>query len=105
MPPVEVVDVIGERGAARTADAHPPAQQPLENALLVGQYYREDFAELLALVRETHGKLLAHIDGIAAEALWEDRDVRARGWKVTVGRLLEAERRDEEAHHASSRRG
>jgi hypothetical protein len=30
--------------------------------------------------------------------MWKDRGIRFRGWKVNVGRLMEAERRDEEKH-------
>jgi hypothetical protein len=74
------------------------------NAQLVREYNREDFAELLALARETHGKLLAHVDGIAAEAFWADRGIRAQGWQVTVGGLLEAERQSEEVHFEQLRR-
>lgn len=74
------------------------------NAQLASEYNREDFAELLALARKTHGKLLAHVDGIAAEAFWADWGIRVQGWPVTVGGLLEAERQSEDVHFEQLRR-
>jgi hypothetical protein len=70
------------------------------NSRLVSQYSRGDFSELLSLLKATHSRLLQVIDEIPAPDLWEDRGIRARGWKVTIGRLLEAELQDEEEHHA-----
>lgn len=68
------------------------------NAMLVEKYRRDDFDDLLRLVRETHGRLLAHLQEVPAQAMWQDYGIRAKGWIVTVGKLLEAERRDEEVH-------
>jgi len=74
------------------------------NARLVSKYGRDSFAELVALVRETHGRLIAFIRDLPASELWNDSGIRARGWKVTIGRLLEAERKDEEAHYGQLKR-
>lgn len=69
------------------------------NALLVDEYAREDFEELLLLFREAHNRFLGIVEGIPAPDLWMDRGIRARGRKVTIGRLLEAELQDEEEHY------
>lgn len=73
------------------------------NSRLVSQYSRSDFSELLSLIKTTHSRLLQAIDEIPAPDLWQDRGIRARGWKVTIGRLLEAELKDEEEHHTQLR--
>jgi hypothetical protein len=70
------------------------------NAKLVGEYGRDDFHELLSLVRETHRSMLSFIEDIPASGIWEDRGIRAKGWKVTIGRLLEVEKQDEEEHYS-----
>ena len=69
------------------------------NARLVAEYGRADFTELIELVTETHRQLIAYLFGQASAELWKDRGIRARGWKVTIGRLLEAEIKDEEVHY------
>ena len=69
------------------------------NALLVDEYARDDFEELLLVFRETHNRFLGIVEGIPASDLWMDRGIRARGSKVTIGRLLEAELQDEEEHY------
>jgi hypothetical protein len=68
------------------------------NSSLVAEYGREDFEEMVALLRETHGKLLDLLSEAPASELWRDRGIRSRGWKVTIGRLLEVEMEDEEEH-------
>ena len=70
------------------------------NAKLVSEYNRDQFEELLSLVRETHKNLLALISDLPANEIWEDRGIRARGWIVTIGRLLEVETEDEEEHYS-----
>ena len=69
------------------------------NAKLVTEYGRENFEELVRLLSKTHGRLLAALEDLPAEELWKDRGIRAKGWKVTIGRLLEVERDDEEKHY------
>lgn len=69
------------------------------NAKLVADYGRADFSELIELVTETHRQLIVYLFGQPSAELWKDRGIRARGWKVTIGRLLEAELRDEEVHY------
>jgi hypothetical protein len=68
------------------------------NAKLVSEYLCDDFGELISLVKSSHEGLLEKLETISAEELWMDRGIRAKGWKVTIGRLLEAELKDEEDH-------
>jgi hypothetical protein len=68
------------------------------NAKLIAEFGRDDFEELLTLTRETHASLLNFLKELPADELWVDRGIRARGWKVTIGRLLEAEMSDEKEH-------
>ena len=70
------------------------------NTTLVSEYNRDEFEELLSLVRETHRNLLALIQDLPASVLWKDRGIRARGWKVTIGHLLEVEMEDEDEHYS-----
>ena len=69
------------------------------NAELVGTYRRDDFGELLALVRDSHQQLIAYLETVPAEAFEQDFGVRTRrGYKVTIARLLGAEWQDEVEH-------
>ena len=69
------------------------------NAELVAKYKREDFEELLALVRDSQRQLIEYLETVPAEAFEKDFGVRsARGTRVTIARLLEAEWKDEQAH-------
>lgn len=68
------------------------------NAVLVERYGRETFVDQILLAQQTHQQLMDYLAALPAVELWKDRGVRARGWKVTIGRLLEAELGDEEVH-------
>ena len=69
------------------------------NAKLVAEYKREDFDELLTLVKATHRKLLDYLETILAVELERDRDIRYKGWIVTPYKLLMVEKKDEEKHY------
>ena len=69
------------------------------NARLVAEYKREDFADLLASVEDSHQKLIGFLETIPAEEFDRDRGVRFKGYKVTIARLLQAEIDDEKTHH------
>jgi hypothetical protein len=69
------------------------------NARLVAEYKREDFADLLASVEDSHQKLIGFLETIPAEEFDRDRGVRFKGYKVTIARTLEAELEDEKTHH------
>ncbi len=69
------------------------------NAGLVAKYKRDDFDELLALVRDSHSQLIEYLETVPAEAFEKDFGVRSgRGYKVTIARLLQAEWQDEKDH-------
>jgi hypothetical protein len=69
------------------------------NAGLVAKYKREDFEELLAVVRDSQRQLIAYLESVPAEAFERDFGVRSgRNYKVTIARLLEAEWKDEQKH-------
>ena len=68
------------------------------NARLVLQWKRDDWAELLALVEESHRKLVECLKTIAAEDFGKDRGLRFKGFEVTIATLMTAEARDEKKH-------
>ena len=69
------------------------------NAELVAKYKRDNFDELLALARDSHGQLIAYLESVPAEAFEKDFGVRTgRNYKVTIARLLQAELKDEQEH-------
>ena len=70
------------------------------NAMLVQKYTCSGCGDLLLRVRESHEKMIASFGLIPAREIWKDRGIRARGWKVTIGRLLQAELSDEEEHYS-----
>lgn len=70
------------------------------NAKLVAEYNRDEFEDLVSLIKETHRNLLALIDDLPVSEIWKDRGIRAKGWKVTIGHLLEVEMEDEEEHYS-----
>lgn len=69
------------------------------NARLVAQYKRDDFADLLLAVEDSHQQLIGHLEKIPAEEFAKDRGIRYKGYKVTIARLLQAEIKDEKTHH------
>lgn len=69
------------------------------NAGLVAEYKREDFAELLSSVKNSHQNLIDYLGTIPAEEFDKDRGVRFKRYKVTIARLLQAELDDEKVHH------
>lgn len=69
------------------------------NAILVKKYKKDSFQELLATVKASQEKLVELLQTIPPEEFNKDFGVRFRGYKVTVQRLLEAEREDEQTHH------
>lgn len=69
------------------------------NAELVAKYKRDDFEELLALVKNSHSQLIAYLESVPAQAFEKDFGVRSgRGTRVTIARLLQAELKDEQEH-------
>lgn len=70
------------------------------NARLVAEYKKDDFADLLSSVEDSHQKLIDLLRAIPAEEFDKDRGVRFKGYKVTIARLLQVEANDEKTHHA-----
>lgn len=68
------------------------------NAMLVREYKRDSFKELLTLLKQSQEQLLEFLNTIPPETFNKDFGVRFRGYKVTVQRLLEAETEDEQTH-------
>jgi len=68
------------------------------NGMLVKEYNRGSFEELLARAGESQKKLIEFLRAIPAEQFGKDFGVRFRGYKVTIRRLLESEWKDEQAH-------
>ncbi len=70
------------------------------NARLVAEYQRDDYADLLSSVEDSHKKLIDFLETIPAEEFDKDRGVRFKRYKVTIARLLQAEADDEKVHHS-----
>jgi hypothetical protein len=68
------------------------------NAALVQSHRRAEMGELIAHARDTHLSLLSFLEELPADEFYRDRGIRAGRYKVTIGRLLEAERDDERKH-------
>ena len=68
------------------------------NAGLVAKYKRE-MAALLALMQDSHQRLVDFLRTVPAEEFDRDKGLRFRGYKVTIARLLQAEASDEEVHY------
>jgi hypothetical protein len=70
------------------------------NESLVARYKREDYAELLVSVEDSHRELIDYLRTVPAEEFDRDRGLRAGRYKVTIARLLRAETDDEKQHCA-----
>lgn len=68
------------------------------NAMLVKKNKKGSFQELIATAKNSQQKLIEFLQTIPPEHFNKDFDVRFRGYKVTVQRLLEAEAEDERTH-------
>jgi hypothetical protein len=70
------------------------------NARLVEKHGKDDFADLISSVEESHRKLVEFLETVPAEEFDKDRGIRTgRRYKVTIARLLQAEIDDEKVHH------
>lgn len=80
--------------------AHHDRDWQTYNAQLVRQYSKESWDELMAAAAESHQRLMAVVRSLPADELYKDRGIRFRGWKVMIGRLLEADVKDCTTHAA-----
>lgn len=68
------------------------------NAQLIAEYRKEDLSELCEAARASHQQLVEYVSTVPAEAFDDDRGVRFKGYKVTIGRTLQFEAEDEKVH-------
>ncbi len=73
------------------------------NARLVEQYKKGDLAELMTSVRESHRQLVEYLKTVPEGSFNKDLGVRFKGYKVTIGRLVQAETSDERVHYQQIR--
>lgn len=69
------------------------------NAMLVKKYRSNNFRELRATVKSSQKKLVEYVQTIPPAYFNKDFNVRFRGYKVTIQRLLEADVKDVKLHH------
>ena len=70
------------------------------NARLIAEYKEGDFDDLIVSVQESHRQLVRLLEIVPAEELDADKDVRFKGYKVTIARLIQGEIDDEKTHHS-----
>lgn len=68
------------------------------NGMLVRQHRKSTFRDLLTRAKDSQTKLIVFLQTVPPENFNKDFGVRFRGYKVTIQRLLEAEREDEQTH-------
>jgi hypothetical protein len=66
----------------------------------VAEYKKDDFADLIASAQESHRKLVRLLETVPAEEFDADKDVRFKGYKVTIARVIRGEIEDEKTHHS-----
>jgi hypothetical protein len=74
------------------------------NAALVRRHNRGSFKNLLAAASNSSERLIAFLEKVPASDFFQDWGLRSRGWKVTIGRILAAEVKDERIHASQLRR-
>jgi hypothetical protein len=70
------------------------------NARLVAEYGKEALKDLMASAQESHRKLVRLLETVPAEEFDADKDVRFKGYKVTIARLIQGEIDDEKTHYS-----
>ena len=70
------------------------------NAELISRYRVDDFSKMLAAVQVSHQTLIDGLRDIPPGEFFKDQGLRFKGYKVMLGRLLEAELKDEKEHLA-----
>ena len=84
--------------------AHHDRDWKTYNASLVEQYKKDTWADMVSAVERSHRKLIDFLKGVAAEEFDRDRGLRAGRYRVTIARLMQAERTDERKHCEQIRR-
>lgn len=80
--------------------AHRDRDWQTYNARLVREYSKDNWEELMAAVAESYQRLVAVLRALPADEFYKDRGIRFRGWKVLIGRLVEADIKDVTTHAA-----
>lgn len=70
------------------------------NATLVRKYRRASLEEQIGQAASSHLRLMEELGDVPSEDIDRDFCVRFRGFRITVGRLMEGEGRDEAEHLA-----
>lgn len=70
------------------------------NQMLVERFDQAEDQVLLVEIARSHTELLSALEVLPVEEYDRDRNVRFKGWKVTIRRLMQAELQDEEEHLA-----
>lgn len=70
------------------------------NQRLVREHRLEGFADLLLSLQQSHHKLIDCVRAVPAEEFFKDRGLRFRGYKVMIGRILQADAKDGLEHAA-----
>ena len=68
------------------------------NARLVGQFAGKTPSELQILAAQTQAELVAYLQSLSSAIFFRDFEVRYRGYRVTIARLVESEVHDENVH-------
>ena len=78
--------------------AHRDRDWQTYNAHLVREYSKDNWEELMAAVAASYQCLVAVLRALPADEFYKDRGLRFRGWKVLIGRLVEADIKDVTTH-------
>jgi len=74
------------------------------NRKLIERHNRGSFGNMLLAAQRSHNKLISSLESISSEEFALDRNIRYRGWRVTIERLLQSEAKDERIHLNQLRR-
>jgi hypothetical protein len=86
------------RGELPAFYAHRDKDWASYNAKLIAEYHRDDFEDLIELLKQTHRQMIEILEQIPAGEYEKDRGIRARGYIVLISRLLQTELDDEKQH-------
>jgi hypothetical protein len=70
------------------------------NQRLVLEHRVESFDDLLLSLDQSHHKLIDAVRAVPAEEFFKDRGLRFKGYKVMIGRILQADAKDGVEHAA-----
>lgn len=68
------------------------------NAKLVALHRQDSLEKMISSVEESHSDLVAFLELLKPDNVFDDHGVRRGNYKVTISRLIEAETKDEQKH-------